>query len=145
MDEIVNTIVKAFRNGNKVLICGNGGSAAMAQHMSAEFVGIYENTTALPAIALSTDTSIITAIANDLGYNNIFSRQVEALGKKGDVLITFSTSGTSSNILRAIICAKKKGLIIIDMPRCEGDVGKIQENQLHLTHLISTKVKQHFK
>lgn len=145
MDKIVKTIAKAFRNGNKVLICGNGGSAAMAQHMSAEFVGIYENNVALPAISLTTDTSIITAIANDLGYKYIFSRQVDALGKEGDVLITFSTSGKSKNILEAIKMAKKRGLIVIDMPRSKGEIGKIQLRQLDLTHEICSEVKRNFR
>ena len=145
MDKIVKTIAKAFRNGNKVLICGNGGSAAMAQHMSAEFVGIYENDIAFPAITLSADTSIITAISNDLGYKYIFSRQVDALGKEGDVLIAFSTSGKSKNILEAIKKAKSRGMSIIDMPRCKGKTQYIQEKQLHLTHEICSNVKRQFK
>ena len=141
---IVDIIVKCFKNGGKVLICGNGGSMAMASHMAAELVGVYENKKALPAIVLS-DTTVITALANDLGYKYIFSRQVEALGRKGDCLIVFSTSGRSNNIIEAMYEANLRGINVIDMPRIKGTTQEIQENQLHLTHEICKKVKQHFK
>ena len=141
---IVNKIVECFKNRGKVLICGNGGSMAMASHMAAELVGIYGGSKALPAIALG-DTTVITAIANDLGYKQVFSRQVEALGKKGDCLIVFSTSGRSHNIIEAMYEANLRGIIVIDMPRIKGTTAEIQENQLHLTHEICRQVKQHFK
>ena len=104
-------IIECYKNEKKVLICGNGGSAADAQHISTELVGKYEKyRKALAAIALSTDTSMLTAWSNDDCYENIFSRQVEGLGKKGDVLIVISTSGNSENVIRALNKAKKLGL-----------------------------------
>ena len=142
--KIVKQIVECFKAGNKALIIGNGGSMAMASHMMAEFIGIYENKRALPAIAL-TDITTMSALANDVGYRNVFSRQVEALGKKGDVLITFSTSGTSFNIIEAIYEARLRGIDVVDMPRIKGTTQEIQENQLHLTHEICRQVKQQFE
>ncbi|MEN3046464.1 MAG: SIS domain-containing protein [Candidatus Hydrothermales bacterium] len=102
-------------NSGKILVCGNGGSAADAQHFVAELVGKYkdEKRKGLPAIALTTNTSNITAIANDIGFEEIFSRQVEALGKKGDVLIAISTSGKSENVNRACLKAKDLGIKVI--------------------------------
>jgi D-sedoheptulose 7-phosphate isomerase len=102
-------ILHALQNGKKILLCGNGGSAADCQHIAAEFVGRYrKNRRGLPAIALTTDTSILTAVGNDFGFHQIFRRQVEALGECGDVLIAMSTSGTSPNVLQAIEEAKLK-------------------------------------
>ena len=96
-------------NGGKLLICGNGGSAADAQHFAAEFVGrLYRNRPALPAIALSTDTSILTAVANDFSIDQVFRRQVEALGQPGDTLVSISTSGNSKNVIEAVLAAKEK-------------------------------------
>ncbi len=98
---------------NKILFCGNGGSAADAQHLAAELVVKYKKKRkALPAIALSTDTSILTAIGNDYGFRKVFSRQVEAIGNKGDILILITTSGNSINLIEALKVAKKKGLKI---------------------------------
>lgn len=103
-------IFKTFEAGNKVLFCGNGGSAADSQHLAAEFVGRYETERrALPAIALTTDTSALTALANDYDVERIFSRQVEALAKKGDLLIAISTSGNSPNVLAAVMKAREIG------------------------------------
>lgn len=103
IEEAHMLILEALRNGNKLLLCGNGGSAAQAQHLAAEFVGHYaKEREPLPAIALTTDTSALTAIANDYGYERVFSRQIAALASEGDVLITFSTSGNSENVLRAM-------------------------------------------
>lgn len=102
---------KALKNNKKILIFGNGGSAADAQHLAAELVGKYlKHRKALPAIALTTDTSIITAISNDYSYNNIFTRQLEALSSKGDVIIAITTSGKSTNVLKALKYAKKNNL-----------------------------------
>jgi len=102
-------ITATFRSGNKVLLCGNGGSAADCQHMAAEFVSRLTKDferPALPAIALTTDTSFLTAFANDCGYDDVFARQVQALGKPGDLLIGISTSGNSPNVVRAMAAAK---------------------------------------
>lgn len=103
IDEAAGTIISALRTGRKILICGNGGSASDAQHFAAEIVGRFtRERSAWPALALTTDTSALTAVANDYGYENVFSRQVEALGKPGDVLIGISTSGNSKNIIKAV-------------------------------------------
>ena len=104
---------QAIKNGNKILLCGNGGSAADSQHIAAEFVGRFlKERRGLPAIAFTTDTSILTAVANDYGYDDVFRRQVEALGQKGDVFIGISTSGNSVNVVKAFEQAKKQGLTI---------------------------------
>lgn len=101
--DIANICVKALRAGNKILFCGNGGSAADAQHLAAELVGkLNFDRAPLAALALTTDTSILTAIGNDYGFEHVFSRQIQALGKSGDVLIAMSTSGNSANVLQAI-------------------------------------------
>jgi D-sedoheptulose 7-phosphate isomerase len=102
--------------GNTLLFCGNGGSAADAQHIAGEFVSRFHfDRPGLSAIALSTDTSILTAIGNDYGYDRVFSRQVEALGRKGDVLTVLSTSGNSPNILKAIDAAKERGITVVGL------------------------------
>jgi D-sedoheptulose 7-phosphate isomerase len=111
-----DALVTAFKTGNKVLICGNGGSAADSQHFAAEFVNAFSrdlDRKALPAIALSTDTSILTSIANDFEFENIFSRQVMAYGRPGDVLVTLTTSGTSKNCIKAVQMAKSLKMINI--------------------------------
>lgn len=108
------TMLNTLRSGGKILVCGNGGSAADAQHFAAEIVGrYYKKRKALPAIALSTDTSIITAVGNDFGFNSIFSRQVEALGNAKDTLLLLSTSGNSHNLLNAAARGSEKGLVTI--------------------------------
>jgi D-sedoheptulose 7-phosphate isomerase len=107
--EAADSIYRSFLSGNKILICGNGGSAADSQHFAAEFVNAFSrdlDRKALPAIALSTDSSILTSIANDFDFENIFSRQVAAYGKPGDVLVTLTTSGTSKNCVNAVQMAK---------------------------------------
>lgn len=117
----VDLIVHAFRNGKKMLICGNGGSAADAQHFAAEFTGRYEmERIPLPALALTTDTSALTAIGNDYGFEVVFSKQVEALGKAGDILYAISTSGNSTNVIKAIEAAKAKKMHIIIMVGKDG-------------------------
>lgn len=116
IERICDLCVSAYQNQHKLLFCGNGGSAADAQHLAAELVSrFYFNRPALPAIALTTDTSILTAIGNDYGYETLFSRQVEALGQAGDVLIALSTSGNSPNILRALAQAKRMNLTTIGL------------------------------
>ena len=109
-------ILETVRSGGKILICGNGGSAADAQHIAAEFVGRFETERrALPAIALTTDTSALTAISNDYGFERVFARQVEALGRDGDLLIALSTSGDSPNIISAVMSARSQGCKVIGM------------------------------
>ncbi len=120
--ECAGLIFETFRNGGKVLLCGNGGSAADAQHIAAEFVGRYETERrALPSIALTTDTSALTALANDYDFERIFARQVEALAKAGDCLIAISTSGNSPNVISAVMSARKLECKIIGMT---GSLGK---------------------
>jgi D-sedoheptulose 7-phosphate isomerase len=107
-------ILKALKQDGCLYICGNGGSAADAQHIASELVGkLEQERKSLPAVALTTDTSIITSIANDYGYEAVFSKQIEALVKKGDVLLAISTSGTSKNIIAAAELAKKKGAAVL--------------------------------
>jgi len=111
--EAVDLVAEAFQNGNKLLICGNGGSAADSQHLAAEFISTLSQAfhrKALPAIALTTDSSTLTARANDYGFDEVFSRQVEAFGKPGDILISISTSGGSKNCVAAIKAAKELGV-----------------------------------
>ena len=125
-----DALVKAFKSGNKVLICGNGGSAADSQHFAAEFVNAFSrdlDRKALPAIALSTDTSILTSIANDFEFENIYSRQVEAYGVPGDVLIVLTTSGSSKNCLKAIDTANTMGLTTIAFTKEKGQVSTQSE------------------
>ena len=110
IEKCAEIIFDTFKQGKKILICGNGGSAADAQHLAAEFVGRYETERkALPAIALTTDTSALTALANDYGFERIFARQIEALGQAGDLLIALSTSGNSANVNAAVMAARKIG------------------------------------
>lgn len=105
---------EAILSGHKILLCGNGGSAADSQHIAAEFVGRFvKERRGLPAIALTTDTSILTAVGNDYGYDEVFCRQVEALGNEGDVVIGISTSGNSTNVVKAFEVAKKKKMHVL--------------------------------
>jgi D-sedoheptulose 7-phosphate isomerase len=121
LEACASILIETFAAGNKVLICGNGGSAADAQHIAAEFVGRYENERrALPAIALTTDTSALTALANDYDFERIFSRQVEALANEGDCLIAISTSGNSRNVIAAVMQAHKRGCTVVGMTGAKG-------------------------
>jgi D-sedoheptulose 7-phosphate isomerase len=114
-------IFEALAKGNKILICGNGGSAADAQHIAAELVGRYETErVALPAIALTTDTSALTALANDYSFEKIFARQIEALARPDDVLIAISTSGNSPNVVSAVMSARSKGCKVIGLTGADG-------------------------
>lgn len=153
-------IADSFRRGGKLLLCGNGGSAADCQHMAAEFVSKLRKTDsprrALPALALTTDTSFLTAYANDVGVEDIFSRQIEAHGRPGDVLIAISTSGSSPNVLRGVEAARSAGMktvaltgsggplgdttdIAIRVP--SGNVAHIQEAHLAVEHVICELVE----
>ena len=125
LEPVVTRLVQALQNGRKVLLFGNGGSAADAQHLAAEFVNrfLYDRP-ALPAIALTTDSSVLTSISNDYAYTRVFSRQIEALGKSGDVAIGISTSGNSPNVLLGLQAARDRGLYTIAFSG--GDGGKIK-------------------
>lgn len=126
IDRIAAVIRKALAAGNKVLFCGNGGSAADSQHLAAEFVGRFQKERCgLPAIALTVDTSILTAVGNDYGFDKVFSRQVEALAQPGDVLIGISTSGNSANVVNAVELAKSRGVCCVGMTAAGG--GRLAE------------------
>jgi D-sedoheptulose 7-phosphate isomerase len=116
LESIAREILKAFKAGRKILFCGNGGSAADSQHIAAEFIARFkQDRRSLPAMALTTDTSILTAVSNDYDFQQVFSRQVEGLGRKGDILIALSTSGKSKNVLEAVRQAKHQGLYTIGL------------------------------
>ena len=136
-DVIVNAaqmILKAYQDGGKVLLIGNGGSAADAQHIAAELIGRFKlERRGLPAIALTTNTSIVTALANDYGYDTIFSRQLEALANDKDVLIAITTSGTSPNILEAVKTAHSKGVTVIGLT---GEAGSKLKDKADLTIMV---------
>ena len=161
LTESVTLIVAAFKNGNKVLFCGNGGSAADAQHLAAEFSGrFYTDRDALPAEALHCNTSYITAVANDYSYDVIYSRIVKGIGNKGDVLVGLSTSGNSKNIINAFEVAKEKGIITIGFTGATGgkmkdisdyllnvpstDTPRIQESHILLGHIICQLVEEKY-
>lgn len=114
ISEVATLITNKYREGNKVLLAGNGGSAADSQHIAAEFVSrFFFDRPGLPAIALTTDTSMITAIGNDYGYNQLFARQLQAQGSEGDIFIGISTSGNSENVIKAVEYAKENGIISV--------------------------------
>ena len=126
IERIAAAIKLALASGNKVLFCGNGGSAADSQHLAAEFVGRFQKEReGLPAIALTVDTSILTAVGNDYGYDKVFVRQVQALARPGDVLIGISTSGNSANVVEAIELAKSMGVFCVGMTAAGG--GKMKD------------------
>lgn len=126
LELISREVIKTFKAGNKILLCGNGGSASDSQHIAAEFIGRFKRERiSLPAISLTTDTSILTALANDYDYSKVFSRQVEGLGKKGDLLIAISTSGNSANVLEAVTQAKKQGIATVGFTGISG--GKLKD------------------
>lgn len=134
----------ALRDGHKVLVCGNGGSAADAQHIAAEFMGRYYNERrALPSIALTTDTSILTAIANDYAYDCVFSRQVEGIGQKGDVFWGISTGGKSSSVNQAALKAKELGLITLaSTGKDGGNLAKICDCSLIIPSNITARIQE---
>ncbi len=159
--QAVTEITKAFQSNHKVLIFGNGGSAADSQHIAAEFIGRFQKERrSLPAIALTTDSSILTALSNDYGYEVIFKRQIEGLGQKGDIAIGLSTSGRSKNVVEGLKQAKVLGLKTISLTGCGGgevakqsdiklivpsDVtARIQESHICLFHIICELVEKNF-
>ncbi len=125
LDKMAHQIIRAFKDGRKILFCGNGGSASDCQHISAEFVGRFEkNRISLPAIALTSDIAALTAIGNDFGFDKVFSRQIEGLGQPGDILVVLSTSGRSPNILEAITQAKAKQILTLGFTGKDGGILK---------------------
>lgn len=141
---IVQVIIDALQKGNKILLCGNGGSAADAQHLAAEFVSRFSfDRPALNAIALTVDTSALTAIANDYNFDYVFSRQVEALANAGDVIIGISTSGKSKNVLAALKTAKGKHVITIGFLGQDGaGIGEICDYQLNIPSKETPKIQE---
>ena len=141
--KIAGAIIAALRAGNKLLIIGNGGSAADAQHIAAEIVGRYkQDRPAYAAIALTTDTSALTAIGNDYGFEQVFARQVEGLGQRGDVLLALSTSGRSPNILAALRAARERGLVTIGFTGNKGEALGAQCDHLLVAPSDDTPVIQ---
>lgn len=137
VETITAVIVTAFRNGNHVYFCGNGGSAADAQHLAAEFSGrFYLNREPLPAEALHCNTSYLTAVANDFSYDVIYSRLIHGIGKKGDILIGMSTSGNSTNVVKAFDTAHEKGMITIGFTGDTG--GNMKANSDYLINVPSS-------
>ena len=154
-----DSIIDAIKKDRKILIAGNGGSAADSQHMAAEFVSkFYHDRNAMPAIALTTDTSILTSISNDYDYSNIFARQIEAIGREGDIFIPITTSGNSENLIKAAQISSKMGIKVIGLTGNNGgklrqfcnillnikdtDTPRIQECHLMIEHIICELVEK---
>jgi D-sedoheptulose 7-phosphate isomerase len=136
-------VTAALKQGGTVFVFGNGGSAADAQHFAAELVGRYEaDRRAWPAVALTTDTSALTAIGNDFGFDRVFARQLEALGKAGDVAIGISTSGASPNVLRAIEAANERGLVTIALTGRGGEAGKIARLHVRVDEERTARIQE---
>lgn len=139
-----NMLSEIINQGGKILICGNGGSAADSQHFAAEIVGRFEKERkALPAISLSTDTSILTAVANDYSYDDIFSRQIEGLGRPGDIVIGISTSGNSSNVLNAIRKAGTMGMKTIGLlGKDGGELKDTVDKAVVVPHDVTARIQE---
>ena len=144
ISEVIEECIKSLRNGNKIMFCGNGGSAADSQHLAAELVGRYKlNRRSLPAVALTTDTSILTAIGNDFGYDTVFGRQVEGMGKTGDVLFGISTSGNSKNVVLAFQKAKEMGIITVAMTgEKESKMSEIADYTINVPSVITNNIQE---
>ena len=159
IQEVALRCVEVYKNGNKTIIAGNGGSAADAQHIAGEFVSrFYFDRPGLPSIAITTDTSVLTAIGNDYGYEKVFARQVQANGVKGDMFIGISTSGNSANIIEALKECKEKGIITVGLtgetggkmaPLCDycikvpsKETPRIQEVHIMIGHIICSVVEE---
>lgn len=139
--QLADHCAAAFNNGNKLLFCGNGGSACDAMHIAGEFVGRFvDDRPGLAAIALNADPGILTAIANDYAYDYVFARQVEALGQTGDVLIAMSTSGSSANIVKAIAAAKEKGLFTVLFT---GEKGRENKAEAAICLVVPSRITAH--
>jgi D-sedoheptulose 7-phosphate isomerase len=141
---VVDSITEALKKGNKVLLFGNGGSAADAQHIAGEFVNRFLiERPPLPAIALTTDTSVLTSIGNDYDFADVFSKQVRALGQEGDIAWGFSTSGGSPNVIRALEAAKKMGLVTIGFTgRDGGAVGMVSDYHINVPSNVTPRVQE---
>ncbi|HOW36004.1 MAG TPA: D-sedoheptulose 7-phosphate isomerase [Candidatus Omnitrophota bacterium] len=158
---MVREITKALRNGNKIIFFGNGGSAADSQHLAAELIGRFEKERrSLAAIALTTDTSSLTALGNDYGFDAVFARQLQGLGRRGDVAVAISTSGNSKNVLEAVRQARKMGIKVLSLTGCGGGklaclsdislivpsrrTARIQESHICAAHVICELVEKSF-
>jgi D-sedoheptulose 7-phosphate isomerase len=140
---VAGAIVKTLKAGGSVLVFGNGGSAADAQHFAAELLGRFEKERqAYPAIALTTDTSAMTAIGNDYGFERVFARQLEALGKAGDVAIGISTSGNSPNVLRALEAGNQRGLVTVALTGRGGQAGSIAAHHIAVDEQRTARVQE---
>ena len=159
IEKVISVITDAFKKGNRVYFCGNGGSAADAQHLAAEFSGrFYSDRKALPAEALHCNTSYLTAVANDYGFDWVYARMIDGIGQKGDVLVGLSTSGNSMNVIKAFEVAREKGMITIGFTGDDGgkmkghsdqkknipsnDTPRIQECHITVGHIICQKEKK---
>ncbi|MCU0454982.1 MAG: SIS domain-containing protein [Bacteroidales bacterium] len=159
IEKASNEIIKSFRGGHKLLLAGNGGSAADSQHLAAEFVNKFNyDRQALPAIALTTDTSVLTSVGNDSSFSQVFARQIAALGSEGDIFIGISTSGNSLNVVEALKAARRKKIITIGLTGNTGGLVKefsdicirvpseetprIQEAQIIIGHIICSIVEE---
>ena len=157
----VKAVTRALKRKRKVILFGNGGSAADSQHIAAELIGRFQRERkALAAIALTTDTSILTALSNDYGYDIVFARQIEGLGQKGDIAFGISTSGRSKNVIEGIKKAKRKGVVTISLTGCGGgplakatdislivpskNTARIQESHICIAHAICELVEKQF-
>ena len=161
IEKVVEVVTSAFKNGKRVYFCGNGGSAADDQHLAAEFSGrFYTDRKALPAEALHCNTSYLTAVANDYGYDVVYARMIDGIGEKGDILIGLSTSGNSGNIIKAFEVAKDKGIITVAFTGITGgqmkaisdylinvpsaDTPRIQESHITIGHIICQLVEEKY-
>ena len=159
IEQAIKMIINSFQSGGKLIIFGNGGSAADAQHLAAEFIGRFKLTrNPLPVIALTTDTSILTAVGNDFGFGHIFSRQVKALARKKDIILAISTSGNSNNVINAVTVARTIGSEVVGLTGLDGgglkdhvdllidvpseDPARIQEVHITIGHIICDQIEQ---
>ena len=159
IEEMADLFAKAAVQGRTIFFCGNGGSAAEAQHLATELVARFlTDRAAIPAVALTTDTSLLTAVGNDTGFDQVFARQIEALGRRGDLLVAMTTSGRSSNILAAVAAARRRGMTVLGMTgesgrgfsrRCDlalvvpsRETPRVQEVHLVVGHLCCERAEQ---
>ena len=144
LNQVVKVVVNAFKAGNKILLFGNGGSAADAQHIAAEFINRFLiERPPLPAIALTTDSSILTSISNDYGYVDSFSKQIKALGKEGDVAIGLSTSGSAANVLKAMKVAREMGLKTVGLAGMDGgELAKIVDLAVVVDSQVTPRIQE---
>lgn len=146
IEEIASQISETIKRGNKIMLCGNGGSAADAQHIATEFIVRFRgdfNRRSLPAIALTTDTSLLTACANDYGYDEVFKRQVEGLGNEGDLLIGISTSGNSPNVFKALEYANEQNInTVLLAGRDGGKIAKIARYSIIIPHKDTARIQE---